>query len=163
MSVVKIRKDPGHTNLSDQDASGVVTPAAEAEALAATGLVIRVKAGTRTLLLRLLLLGSPFLNRMTAPIISLLRPVSPLAWLPVALYVLKEAQLAATWAIFISSIWPMILNTAVGISKVPQDFMNVARVLNLSEWTIFSKILFPATLPYVMTGGAFIDRQAART
>jgi len=135
MSVVKIRKDPGHT---------------------ATGLVIRVKAGTRTLLLRLLLppplLGSPFLNRMTAPIISLLRPVSPLAWLPVALYVLKEAQLAASWAIFISSIWPMILNTAVGVSKVPQDFMNVARVLNLSEWKIFSKILFPATLPYVVTG-----------
>jgi nitrate/nitrite transport system permease protein len=93
-----------------------------------------------------------FLNNMTAPIISLLRPVSPLAWLPIGLLVFKEAQPAAIWVIFISSIWPMIINTAVGVSKVPQDYLNVARVLNLSEWKIFTKILFPAVLPYMMTG-----------
>ena len=93
-----------------------------------------------------------FLREMTAPIISLLRPVSPLAWLPIGLYVFKEAQAAAIWVIFISSIWPMILNTAVGVTKVPQDYLNVARVLNLSEWKIFTKILFPAVMPYMMIG-----------
>ena len=93
-----------------------------------------------------------FFNGMTAPIISLLRPVSPLAWLPIGLLVFKEAQPAAVWVIFISSIWPMIINTAVGVTKVPQDYMNVARVLNLSEWKIFTKVLFPAVLPYTLTG-----------
>ena len=93
-----------------------------------------------------------FLHRMTAPIVSLLRPVSPLAWLPIGLLVFKESQPAAIWVIFISSIWPMIINTAVGVTKVPQDYMNVARVLNLSEWKIFTRILFPAVLPYMMTG-----------
>lgn len=93
-----------------------------------------------------------FLSRMAAPVISLLRPVSPLAWLPIGLLVFKAASPAAIWVIFVSSIWPMIINTAAGVSKVPQDYMNVARVLNLSEWKIFSKILFPYALPYVMTG-----------
>ncbi len=93
-----------------------------------------------------------FLSRMSAPIISLLRPVSPLAWLPIGLYVFKEAQPAAVWVIFISSIWPMIINTAVGVTRVPQDYLNVARVLRLNEWKVFSKILFPAVLPYMLTG-----------
>ncbi|HEY8354010.1 MAG TPA: nitrate ABC transporter permease [Methylophilaceae bacterium] len=93
-----------------------------------------------------------FLARMAAPIISLLRPVSPLAWLPIGLLVFKAASPAAIWVIFISSIWPMIINTATGVSKVPQDYMNVARVLNLSEWKIFTRILFPYALPHVMTG-----------
>ncbi|MEW5944103.1 MAG: nitrate ABC transporter permease [Pseudomonadota bacterium] len=93
-----------------------------------------------------------FLNAMTAPVISLLRPVSPLAWLPIGLLVFKEAQPAAIWVIFISSIWPMIINTAVGVSRIPQDYMNVAKVLNLSEWKILTKILFPAVLPYMITG-----------
>ena len=93
-----------------------------------------------------------FLNDMVGPIISLLRPVSPLAWLPIGLLVFKGAQPAAIWTIFISSIWPMIINTAVGVQRVPADYMNVARVLNLSEWKIFTKILFPAVLPYMMTG-----------
>ncbi len=93
-----------------------------------------------------------FLNAMTSPIISLLRPVSPLAWLPIGLLVFKAANPAAIWVIFISSIWPMIINTSVGVSRVPQDYMNVAKVLNLSEWKIFTKILFPAVLPYMLTG-----------
>ena len=93
-----------------------------------------------------------FLNDMTSPIISLLRPVSPLAWLPIGLLVFKAANPAAIWVIFISSIWPMIINTAVGVSRVPEDYMNVAKVLKLSEWKIFSKILFPAVLPYMLTG-----------
>jgi len=93
-----------------------------------------------------------FLSAMTAPIISLLKPVSPLAWLPIGLLVFKAANPAAIWVIFISSIWPMIVNTAVGVRQVPQDYLNVARVLNLPEWKVFSAILFPAVLPYMLTG-----------
>ena len=93
-----------------------------------------------------------FLSGMFNPIISLLKPVSPLAWLPIGLLVFKSANPAAIWAIFICSIWPMIINTAVGVQRVPQDYMNVARVLNLSEWKIFTKILLPSVLPYMLTG-----------
>ena len=93
-----------------------------------------------------------FLNSMLAPIISLLRPVSPLAWLPIGLLVFKAADPSAIWVIFISSIWPIIINTSVGVTRIPQDYMNVAKVLNLSEWKIFTKILFPSVLPYMMTG-----------
>ncbi len=93
-----------------------------------------------------------FLGRMFNPLISLLRPVSPLAWLPIGLMVFKGANPAAIWTIFICSIWPMVINTAVGVQRVPQDYMNVARVLNLSEWKIVTKILFPAVLPYMLTG-----------
>jgi nitrate/nitrite transport system permease protein len=95
---------------------------------------------------------SRFLAAMFNPIISLLRPVSPLAWLPIGLLVFKAANPAAIWTIFICSIWPMVINTAVGVQRVPQDYMNVARVLNLSEWKIFTKILLPAVLPYMLTG-----------
>lgn len=93
-----------------------------------------------------------FVSRMAAPVISLLRPVSPLAWLPIGLLVFKAANPAAIWVIFISAVWPLIINTAVGVTKVPQDYMNVAKVLNLSEWKIVTKILFPFVLPYMMTG-----------
>ena len=93
-----------------------------------------------------------FLNRMLSPIISILRPVSPLAWLPIGLLVLQRAEPASIWVIFISSIWPMVLNTAAGVQRIPQDYMNVARVLNLSEFKVFTRILFPAVLPYVLTG-----------
>jgi nitrate/nitrite transport system permease protein len=92
------------------------------------------------------------LNRMVSPLISLLRPVSPLAWLPIGLLVFKAANPAAIWTIFICSIWPMIINTAVGVQRVPADYLNVAKVLNLSEWKIVTKILFPAVLPYMLTG-----------
>ena len=93
-----------------------------------------------------------FLSRMFNPLISLLRPVSPLAWLPIGLLVFKGANPAAIWTIFICSIWPMVINTAVGVQRVPQDYLNVARVLNLSEWKVITKILLPAVLPYMLTG-----------
>lgn len=92
------------------------------------------------------------LSSLANPLISLLRPVSPLAWLPIGLLVFKRADPAATWTIFICSIWPMIMNTAQGVQRVPQDYLNVARVLNLSEWKIVTKILFPSVLPYMLTG-----------
>ena len=93
-----------------------------------------------------------FLSDMAAPIIAILKPVSPLAWLPIGLLLFKAASPAAIYAIFICSLWPMIINTAVGVRQVPQDYLNVARVLNLSEWKVFTRILFPAVLPYMLTG-----------
>jgi len=93
-----------------------------------------------------------FLSDMAAPIIALLKPVSPLAWLPIGLLVFKAANPAAIWVIFVCSLWPMIVNTAVGVRQIPQDYLNVARVLNLSEWKVFTKILLPAVLPYMLTG-----------
>jgi len=93
-----------------------------------------------------------FVNRMFSPLISLLRPVSPLAWLPIGLLVFKAANPAAIWTIFICSIWPMVINTAVGVQRVPQDYLNVARVLALSEWKVVTRILLPAVLPYMLTG-----------
>lgn len=93
-----------------------------------------------------------FASRMLSPLISLLKPVSPLAWLPIGLLVFKSANPAAIWTIFICSIWPMVVNTAVGVQRVPQDYLNVARVLRLSEWKLVTRILFPAVLPYMLTG-----------
>ncbi|GAC1625371.1 MAG: nitrate ABC transporter permease [Nevskia sp.] len=107
------------------------------------------------------LIGIPFgfvlgrfalIGKAANPIISLLRPVSPLAWLPIGLAVFKAAGPAAIFVIFICSIWPMIINTALGVASVPQDYLNVARVLRLSEWKVFTKILLPASIPYVLTG-----------
>ena len=93
-----------------------------------------------------------FLSDMAAPIIALLKPVSPLAWLPIGLLLFKAANPAAIYVIFVCSLWPMIVNTAVGVRQIPQDYLNVARVLNLSEWKVFTTILFPAVLPYMITG-----------
>ena len=93
-----------------------------------------------------------FLADMAAPIIAILKPVSPLAWLPIGLLVFKAANPAAIYVIFVCSLWPMIVNTAAGVRQIPQDYLNVARVLNLSEWKVFTKILFPAVLPYMITG-----------
>ena len=95
---------------------------------------------------------SEIVSRIASPIVTLLRPVSPLAWLPIGLFVFKAADPSAIWVIFICSIWPMILNTAEGVRNVPQDYLNVARVLNLSEFDTARKILFPAVLPNILTG-----------
>ena len=93
-----------------------------------------------------------FLSDMAAPIVALLRPVSPLAWLPIGLLLFKAANPAAISVIFVCSLWPMIMNTAAGVRQVPQDYLNVARVLKLPEWQVFTRVLFPAVLPYMLTG-----------
>ena len=93
-----------------------------------------------------------FVAHMLNPIIALLRPVSPLAWLPIGLLLFQRAEPASSWTIFICSIWPMVINTAEGVQRIPQDYLNVARVLRLSEWTVMRRILFPAVLPAVLTG-----------
>lgn len=94
----------------------------------------------------------PAFHRAVNPLIQLLRPVSPLAWLPIGLATFKAASPAAFFVIFITSIWPIVLNTAFGVQKIPADYIAVARTLKLSPWRRFRKILLPATLPYTFTG-----------
>jgi nitrate/nitrite transport system permease protein len=95
---------------------------------------------------------SRMLTRALDPLMQILRPVSPLAWLPLGLILFHKSQPAAIFTIAICSMWPTVLNTAVGVRAIPQDYLNVARVLRLSHWTMLWKILLPATLPYMFTG-----------
>jgi nitrate/nitrite transport system permease protein len=91
------------------------------------------------------------------PIIQILRPVSPLAWLPLGLVLFlgagkQASELGALFTIAVCAMWPTVLNTAVGVRSIPQDYLNVARVLKLSRWKTLVKVLIPATLPYMFTG-----------
>jgi nitrate/nitrite transport system permease protein len=86
------------------------------------------------------------------PVVQVLRTVPPLAWFPISLMVFQDANTSAVFVIFITAIWPIIINTAVGIQEIPQDYTNVARVLRLSKRAYISNIVIPATVPYVFTG-----------
>jgi bicarbonate transport system permease protein len=86
------------------------------------------------------------------PIFQILRTVPPLAWVPIALAALQQNQPAALFVIFITAIWPILINTAVGVRQIPSDYNNVAKVLQLPKSKYFFKILFPAALPYIFTG-----------
>jgi nitrate/nitrite transport system permease protein len=96
--------------------------------------------------------ASPTLTRMFDPIMQVLRPISPLAWLPLGLILFRKSEPAALFAIAICSMWPTVINTMMGVRAIPQDYWNVARVLRLSRWTTFTKIMLPATMPYIFTG-----------
>jgi nitrate/nitrite transport system permease protein len=86
------------------------------------------------------------------PIIQIFKPVSPLAWLPIALAIFNLADPSAIFVIFITSLWPTIINTALGVSSVSKDYINVARVLEMPRWRQITKIILPASLPYIFTG-----------
>ena len=95
---------------------------------------------------------SPAFRTALQPLIQILRPVSPLAWLPIGLLLFRAVDPSAIFVIFITCIWPTLVNTAAGVQAVPKDYMNVAAVLRLGKWEIATRILLPATLPYIMTG-----------
>lgn len=95
---------------------------------------------------------NPFLNKALDPIFQFLRTVPPLAWVPLALAAFQQNQPAALFVIFITAIWPILLNTAVGVQQIPQDYINVRQVLQLSSSKFFFKILIPSALPYIFTG-----------
>jgi nitrate/nitrite transport system permease protein len=86
------------------------------------------------------------------PIFQVLRTVPPLAWLPLSLAAFRDGQPSAIFVIFITAIWPIIINTSVGVRNIPQDYVNVARVIRLSGPEYFLKIMLPATVPYMFTG-----------
>jgi nitrate/nitrite transport system permease protein len=93
-----------------------------------------------------------FMYDAVDPIFQVLRTVPPLAWLPIALAAFQQSNPSAIFVIFITAIWPIIINTTVGVQQIPQDYRNVARVLRLSRQKYFFKILFPAAVPYIFTG-----------
>ena len=92
------------------------------------------------------------MSKALDPIFQLLRTVPPLAWVPIALAALRQNEPAALFVIFITAIWPILINTAVGVKQIPQDYNNVAKVLQLSRQEYFFHILIPAALPYIFTG-----------
>jgi len=95
---------------------------------------------------------SPILSRMFDPLMQVMRPISPLAWLPLGLVLFQKSEPAALFAIAVCSMWPTLVNTMMGVRAIPQDYWNVAKVLRLSRTTTFLKIIVPATLPYMFTG-----------
>ena len=99
-----------------------------------------------------LLGASTTLARIFDPLIQIMRPISPLAWLPLGLILFQKSEPAALFAIAVCSMWPTVINTIAGVHAIPQDYWNVAKVLRLSRTTTFLKIIVPATLPYVFTG-----------
>jgi nitrate/nitrite transport system permease protein len=96
--------------------------------------------------------ANKFIYNAVDPIFQVLRTVPPLAWLPISLAALRDANPSAIFVIFITSIWPIIINTTVGVQQIPQDYRNVAKVLRLRGSKYFFKILFPASVPYIFTG-----------
>ena len=95
---------------------------------------------------------SKVFNRMFDPVIQVLRPISPLAWLPLGLIIFQKSEPAALFTIALCSMWPTVLNTIAGVRTIPQEYRNVAKVLRLSKVQTFTKVLLPATLPHVFTG-----------
>ncbi|MBF2075113.1 MAG: nitrate ABC transporter permease [Synechococcales cyanobacterium C42_A2020_086] len=96
--------------------------------------------------------SSPLIYDALDPIFQVLRTVPPLAWLPISLAAFQNNEPSAIFVIFITAIWPILINTAVGVQQVPNDYKNVSRVLQLSKIEYFFNVLFPATVPYIFTG-----------
>jgi nitrate/nitrite transport system permease protein len=94
----------------------------------------------------------PLIKGAVNPFIQILKPVSPLAWMPLALYTIKDSSISAIFVIFICSIWPMLLNTAFGVSSVRKEFLNVARTLEIGPWRRAFTIILPAAAPTIITG-----------
>jgi len=122
--------------------------------LVAKGYVIALLVGTP---LGFVLGLSKTMTKALDPIIQVLRPVSPLAWLPLGMVLFlgagkQASELAALFTIAVCAMWPTVLNTAVGVRAIPTDYLNVAKVLKLSRWKTLTKVMIPATLPYMFTG-----------
>jgi nitrate/nitrite transport system permease protein len=100
----------------------------------------------------LLMGASTFCRKMFDPIVQVLKPVSPLAWFPIGLVAFQSAGSATVFIIFITSLWPTLINTAFGVSSIPDDHKNVARAFGFSKWKYLSKVLIPFSLPHIITG-----------
>jgi nitrate/nitrite transport system permease protein len=95
---------------------------------------------------------SPLMYKALNPYIQILRPISPLAWMPLALFIIKDSETSAIFVIFICSIWPMLLNTAFGVANVREDWINVARTHELSPLRTAFSVILPAAAPTILTG-----------
>jgi nitrate/nitrite transport system permease protein len=128
---------------------GILRMAAYSLYRVAKGYLLALLIGTP---LGFLLGSSQLLSKMFDPVIQVLRPISPLAWLPLGLVLFRQSEPAALFTIALCSMWPTVINTMHGVRSIPQDYLNVAKVLRLSGWKKFTKVLLPATLPYMFTG-----------
>ena len=95
---------------------------------------------------------SPLMNRALDPFIQILKPISPLAWMPLALYTIKDSMMSAIFVIFICSLWPMLINTAFGVAGVRKEWLNVARTLEVGPLRKAFTIILPAAAPTILTG-----------
>jgi nitrate/nitrite transport system permease protein len=95
---------------------------------------------------------SPLLHRALNPFIQVLKPISPLAWMPLALYTIKDSAVSSVFVIFICSLWPMLINTAHGVASVKRDWLNVARTLEVRPWRLAFEVILPAAAPTILTG-----------
>lgn len=95
---------------------------------------------------------TPILSKALDPLFLFLRTVPPLAWVPISLAALNKNEPAALFVIFVTAVWPILINTAVGVKEIPQDYNNVAKVIQVSRKKYFTKILLPSALPYIFTG-----------
>jgi nitrate/nitrite transport system permease protein len=95
---------------------------------------------------------SPLTYRALNPFIQVLKPISPLAWMPLALYTIKDSAVSSIFVIFICSVWPMLVNTALGVASVRRDRLNVARTLEVSVWRRCAEVILPAAAPVILTG-----------
>jgi nitrate/nitrite transport system permease protein len=95
---------------------------------------------------------SPLMSRALDPFIQILKPISPLAWMPLALYTIKDSGLSAIFVIFICSVWPMLLNTAFGVASVRREWINVSLTLELSPIRRAFRVILPAAAPTILTG-----------
>jgi nitrate/nitrite transport system permease protein len=95
---------------------------------------------------------SPLMTKALDPFIQVLKPISPLAWMPLALFTLKDSNVSAVFVIFICSIWPMLLNTTLGVSSVRKDWLDVAKTLELNPFRKAIFVILPAAGPTIMTG-----------
>jgi nitrate/nitrite transport system permease protein len=95
---------------------------------------------------------SPLINKALDPFIQVLKPISPLAWMPLALYTIKDSSISAIFVIFICSVWPMLLNTAFGVAAVRKEWINVARTLEVGTIRRAFTVILPAAAPTILTG-----------
>jgi nitrate/nitrite transport system permease protein len=95
---------------------------------------------------------SPLVHRALDPFIQVLKPISPLAWMPLALFTLKDSNVSAVFVIFVCSIWPMLINTAFGVASVRREWLNVARTLEVRPLRKALAVILPAAAPTIMTG-----------
>jgi nitrate/nitrite transport system permease protein len=95
---------------------------------------------------------SPLLHRALNPFIQVLKPISPLAWMPLALYTIKDSAVSSVFVIFICSLWPMLINTAHGVASVKRDWLNVAKTLEVRPGRLALQVILPAAAPTILTG-----------
>src|SRR5438034_278500 len=114
---------------------------------------LTLRAGLVSLALFGFLIGmSPLMSRALDPFIQLLKPISPLAWMPLALYTIKDSGISAIFVIFICSLWPMLINTAFGVASVRREWLNVAKTLEMPAWRTALRVILPAAAPTILTG-----------